>query len=195
MGIPKLPTDNLYKFIALFGLIIFLSTFGCMIYIQHQQSVNAANLKLVENDLSSFKREHDLLKKEDDALLNKAKINTSPYEKKIIEHSWFELQKRVSFFLEKEQKFDSNYKNVEKDIIILHGDLPFFLELVRFCSMTGGILIAVGFLCWYCKLQRYKDKDVLNNSIMNRNGTKLSSIKLKIAQYDLKKTKEFSPNL
>ncbi|QLG46033.1 hypothetical protein [Costertonia aggregata] len=169
MNIPSLPTDNLYKFIALFGLVIF--SFSIYFSYQIEEKLWLENYKYapkmqkLEREIYTIQNEnilpHEVLKemgheelKNYEELLQKIKKES---EKKVAEAN----------------DIESNYDNL---VDTTERNLNFYLAV----GLTGGLLMILGFVLWYLKYQRYIDAEVKwNGEQYLKNIRKLKKKKVK----------------
>jgi hypothetical protein len=163
MNIPTLPTDNLYKFIAIFGLVLFslgvyldYSSFG-MYTEKRIESSNQLNKVYIE---SNYLREYSQsLVEEMDNFHEQFKLNKNANSEKFIEKDE-ELHAEIEVFKDKLKQFELLRGEYEKSQDVIN-----FISLKKhnidalstFLQRTGGAFILVGFLLWYYLHQRYID--------------------------------------
>ncbi len=166
MNIPNLPTDNLYKFIAIAGIII--AIFPCFLLYNNVQEllIQAINNQTEVNVLNI---ETDYLNKELKHLENQTTILENDMQKKGLE------KEEVIFLHDETQKLYETHKEIElktKELKIkleqtknkdeLHKFLVEQYRKFRFLTyiliFLGSFLSVCGFYCWYRKLQVYQDK-------------------------------------
>ena len=149
MDITKFPTDNLYKFLAIFGLVILIISVYYPFQLQNQfEKLNAD----IRTDL-------DLL--HDSVLRQKDRINSL---NELVDSS---SNKNNEYLLssQKEEKIKAN--NFKKDISIIEKnnneiininyELNIFKYIASVLIPLGSLMMIVGFYFWYTKLQRYQD--------------------------------------
>jgi hypothetical protein len=149
MDISKLPTDNLYKFLAIFGLIIFLASFYPYIVLSElETSIGEVkdDSEIVYKKFSSHKDWIDKL----------SQLADSTKDKKLIE-------KIFDISLEEKEKIDFYYNEglvVDKELNIIKNKLEQATYLFYVCLGTqaiGFMLMYFGFKFWYQRLQKYQD--------------------------------------
>jgi hypothetical protein len=142
MDILKPPTDNLYKFIAISGLLIILASF---VFPQILYKDYAMKFAEIEGDLRVLERQMDTLnsikdtesddprqKKEDDIEKNRIEIE---FEKGLAE-AFRKREIRVAL---------SNYAHR--------------WQIFGYIGMSFGlVMMSSGFYLWYSRLQKYEDK-------------------------------------
>lgn len=142
MNIPSLPTDNLYKFLALSGLLILAIS---LFYPQHKKT----ELLLKRNDISVEERK---LQHKIDALSKRlAKL-----DKNGISLSEADVEKiRGQFELLSDRKDEIEGKKAAQKI--LEDELAYYSDF-KFYGIGIGLFIAIlGFICWYIFVQRPND--------------------------------------
>lgn len=174
MNIPNLPSDNLYKFKAITGFIIFISTaiFGFLSFQQLEIKITQeeTNVVIKEQRLKYFEDELKRVKNE----LNKIESkDTPPTESDIkllindqnIINEQEKLLKDDSYELMKSKKLVDSYKNESIKILIVCLMFLFF----------GWKLNKIGEDRWYDRLQKYED-------IIIKGKAKEYSMKIKISK-------------
>jgi hypothetical protein len=177
MNLPTLPTDNLYKFLALSGLAII----GFCIALPLQR-INQLELKMAEihtqKDILEIDIENiynDML----DALATKGILNTK--KQALIRKALDELFKRndinelskdwskgepvlnvkeQAIFRIKNNEIKkrlSEIKGEENKVIILMNELKTYYWIIRIGGWVGIIISFVGFTFWYILIQRPND--------------------------------------
>jgi hypothetical protein len=141
MNIPSLPTDNLYKFLALSGLAI--AIFGLVF---PAIRISEIRLKLIEANTQTrlLKLEIDQLKEDVDTA--KKKSSVSPEEIGNIRKRMIEI----------------NVKKVELDgrteqIKALMEDLNFARGALKVSAPLGLVISFLGFYFWYSLIQKPND--------------------------------------
>ncbi|MGE4537924.1 MAG: hypothetical protein AB7D37_12670 [Desulfovibrio sp.] len=146
----KLPTDNLYKFLTVFGLLITLNS-GYYMYSYYIRldfdlfEVGSMVKKKIEIDSPRYLVG---IRK----LTNKLNKASDENEKNEINRQIEELNGAYN---------DNNFRIVEKlnfiDLKMKDSFLSQFLA-GAICSFWGGCIIMFsGFVCWYRKVQKYQD--------------------------------------
>jgi hypothetical protein len=161
MTLPQFPTDNMYKFMAIFGLTIALGS-----YVVVDWRVSNKALEKISLDREKLKYEtersydSDVMKAYGDQIdeIDKEK---NPDLKQISELTEIYDKTAQQYFQnEKNKVLDSEYKNVDDDIKLLNNALKYGI-------IVGSVLTVIGFILWYFKLQRYQD------NLIKKEATKL----------------------
>lgn len=163
MNLPNLPTDNLYKFLTIFGLVIIIFAivadyflieslydrtinFEKIINTNNQSSKELlANLTLVEQKLTLTEaalKKGDMSFQEEESLVNALGENVNALYKKKAE-------------VENLKITDLEIKRADMDI----KTAKYFFPLL---SAIGVILAIFGFKLWYDRLQKYLDLEIKN---------------------------------
>jgi hypothetical protein len=148
MELPNLPTDNLYKFLAIVGLILFLVAFlyPGIIFIsdKHFQKLYDPFIQY-----EGFHTEEEILNNKIQALTQKGK----PTEE--------DLQRKVGYESRLDQiKIEIAKVNATQKVWSLDIDTSrtFRNNYVLPIAILGLMLTFFGFYQWYHKLQKYEDK-------------------------------------
>lgn len=150
MNLPSLPTDNLYKFIFISGVILFVYSMYSLMQIE-----NKLRDSLIENTHNTFKLrfENDSLQiilGIDSALTNKAKLHL---EEKLKKRKIEDDIKVYTLIKRREQ-------SVELDNKLQNINDSWENKQIRQASImlgTSVFLILFGGLLWYSKVQYYED--------------------------------------
>lgn len=172
---PEIPTDNLYKFIAIFGLIIFI--YSIYLFVDKQTKFelsikefsNTSNIEVFKE--STAKSNEIILDEKIRYLTTKIRLrhgiastgyitdkqfikikNRQEFEKDFYELNNLKLKK----LLLGDSIFHQKLNNKEKSNEIEHYS-PWPIAL---CTILGLILIIVGFYFWYSKTQKYYDIEI-----------------------------------
>jgi hypothetical protein len=138
MNIPTIPTDNLYKFIAIFGLLISLT--GTYLFQNNFQEINSEIDKL-------------------DIEYEQIKVKNPFYKKILLLKDSLEINKVIEFKTDS-VSFIKRYRKLENRVNSLKHDLQVYIFIIFL-----GIGISIfGFCKWYIKLQIYQDKIVKNEA-------------------------------
>ncbi len=165
MNIPTLPTDNLYKFTAIFGLIIisfglYIISIGNTNYLERKKQLASTDFEFFQDSVKyAFKR----------------KIYDS------LSQQWNEEALSGNYSLEYLKKRLKRTENLYSEVKILHEEViknqlllvkrQFDLEAVEYTTnknnkmailliVIGTILISWGFINWYKKHQLYIDAEI-----------------------------------
>lgn len=181
MNIPELPTDNLYKFLAISGLVIAIVSAGGMMYVsfaiylddKYQGSLEDQARVDVERNILQETREivhSKMLRYElqcncrvDSSNLGYSIINDSLLDQNGVNKPEIELA-RLNQQLGRILEMDNDLRRREavitfhKDEYILKFNLIEYMETLFLIFIGLGIFIAVrGFRMWYQRSQKYQD--------------------------------------
>ena len=168
MNIPNLPTDNIYKFSAIFGLIIFI---GSIILFQSSDKI-IFDAK-IRSEISNDKRHTDSVYS--DFKLNMYSIRMDFHAKRmklnpenhIDSNYFFQENAKLEKEFEEHRKASNEYvksinENYKNDTELAYYEYK--QNLYRLISITfaiiGVLLIAWGFKRWYYKHQVYIDAEI-----------------------------------
>jgi hypothetical protein len=139
MNLPNLPTDNLYKFIALAGLTIIFFSMVLPIIALH-------NLKLellkTNGELSVLQAEFEFLR--DD--MEVAKRNPSPETAPRLGDKMKELRIRTL-----------QLKSKDEAERFLHRQTIIWQSVATIGISIGSLMLILGFKFWYQRVQKYQD--------------------------------------
>ncbi|TDT44961.1 hypothetical protein CLV90_2040 [Maribacter spongiicola] len=164
MNVPNLPTDNLYKFMAIFGLIIFVFS----LYLITSLRSNANDLIIQYNhENSNFNRRYDKVWEEYNQLLEKYHIerNTDSINVIISAKDSTELKeiikslRQAELAIEKVEADNVQYKlEKEKNKIeyLINSSDSWEMKIL---FLFGLIMMNIGFFLWYHKNQIYIDAE------------------------------------
>lgn len=176
MNLPNIPTDNLYKFIALTGLFILIVSFGFKEYRIYQHSIEDAEIivgkEFIKNQIDNHLRLMELKQ----SLVNKElEWIESDYEKNTKESQALFGKKWKEAYANLINHADLNYLNIESKNLRLKSEYADAsreqTERIK-SAMTISMLIGVfamisGFILWYIKLQRYQDLIIYKKSLVS----------------------------
>jgi len=188
--IPNLPTDNMYKFIALFGLfIMFLTTYFFL------KQYNYLDNKIVECEIErkSIYSDYDNLGK-----INKKKIDISnefdSTDNKLINEPWnfnkmkmkyeyilkqnenkyndslVEWLAKAKILIENRNDFEKtcqmNFNLIKKteSLEIIKKNLNKVIKWYVIVILIALLVTISGFVMWYTKKQKYEDLIIKNNA-------------------------------
>jgi len=183
MKFPEIPTDNLYKFMAISGIVILVASFFPFFhrYRLRLQTINLAGEKLIlemqreqlkdelkrikEYDVDPILQHYDKLQEEIASIIDKkgpnAKIPTGLWKQsKGLEIRHEEVSVEMKDVLHRLREINvANIQILTKELEIKYilGIMRKELEFVLFASLSGIILAALGFSLWYKKLQAPQD--------------------------------------
>jgi hypothetical protein len=177
MNLPNLPTDNLYKFMALSGLAIFLFSIVFplsqihdiklkMVEIETQQEVLKLEVEQIGNDvmdalatkgvLNTKKQAlfrnylNDLFKRNNNKELSKDWSKGEPILN-IKEQAIFRKQ------LNEIKKRLAKIMGEEKKVMILYNELNTYYRIIWIGGLFGLIISFIGFGLWYILIQKPND--------------------------------------
>lgn len=171
MQLPTIPTDNLYKFMSISGILVMLFFFSISIYsvykIQDQIKEENKSMSILEAKTKILERLRDNHKAYLDELLKLTE------EKEITKKEFYELQKQEIL------RFNEYLNTIEIDLAISVSNIKdlnisiFFVWIILLVSIIlsfrGFYLARKGFKLWYEKLQVHQDrqiKDLNSNKII-----------------------------
>ena len=155
MTIPSLPTDNLYKFLALAGLLLLVFA---LVYpldrltelqlkqtkIDTEWQTLALEVSRLAEDSAGVRGEVDRLQKNPNANIQDTK-------------GALDSIATISDRLHTLQIKQISLNGKGQEIKIVSGDIFFMRKLLVFGFLLGGILALIGFLGWYFRVQKPQD--------------------------------------
>jgi hypothetical protein len=158
INLPTLPTDNLYKFLALSGLAIAILSLVLPVI-----RISEIRIKLVEvktqSNLLNIKIEE--LSKDTDRLAKKTAL--SPEETESLRNRLIEHKIKVVELSGRFEQINSLNRDLDYLMILFWGGLP-----------LGAGISVLGFMAWYFLVQKPNDL-LLKKQVENQNQTKLSA--------------------
>lgn len=172
---PDIPTDNLYKFISIFGLAIF--ALAIYIFVNNQQSFenSIVNSNINHSKILLEKSQNDskriILDEKIEMLRIKIKINygientlkiTEPEYSKINNKEDFErdYEKLKAFELDNLLLGDNAF-HTENNLKKNHENIKVYTFIpILILLLIGCVLMVAGFSLWYNKTQKYYDKQI-----------------------------------
>lgn len=162
MNIPDLPTDSLYKFVSLTGVLLSLICFGVLEYRANNQVELDTEILLGKEALGYLKMNRESISTNIDTILNS--INEKLATGKTIDDT--DLQRYSSARQEYDQ-LKKQTDNLDREIMFLrkkseiaenHFNRSQRIIPILFLGGFFGIALAVfGFYFWYHRLQKYQD--------------------------------------
>ena len=163
MNLPNIPTDNLYKFLAIAGLVILISSnalyiiFGGRIMNTAQEwlrigAVNTFEKQIITADINTSKRKI--------AELEKSLQAANPSEKQILSEQ-VQAEKNIL------KSGNAKLEDISKNFVSMNNSIntDWFKTEVAYVKWTlilgniiGTVATITGFYLWYTKLQKYQDK-------------------------------------
>lgn len=167
--LPSPPTDNLYKFLSITGITIFLLS---VIYpntrttdinlkkinVEAERSALIVELKRLNADFTSLEREYEELAKEKkylDDQENPTQYEINEYNNKISSNS-----KKYEKTKAKSDEIDIKNAKIEakqKEVDYLAKELDFYTTFFVYGASGGLSLALVGFLFWFFLVQHQQD--------------------------------------
>ncbi|MDV7140447.1 hypothetical protein R3X28_16260 [Maribacter sp. TH_r10] len=171
MNIPNLPTDNLYKFLALTGLFLMVASFGYKEYRNHEYNIQKTEIK-VEEKILEFKIENKKTMVEHSRKLRDFEVDI--LKPKNGDKSIEDLQKQIEKFINsykieiEEAELDWYYNDAGK--LLMNSELAEVYKkrtdklnwILNLSMLIGFFSMISGFYFWYIKLQRHQDLILLN---------------------------------
>jgi hypothetical protein len=141
MNLPSLPTDNLYKFMALCGL--FLVVFGLVF---PSTRIDELNLKAIEINTQAEVLRIEIDDLEYDTDLWAKKVTLNPEETDLLRKRTREIKIRTAEITGRMEQHN-----------ILRITIEHYWRVLKVTIWVGFILSLVGFYCWYFLVQRPND--------------------------------------
>ncbi len=153
LQLPSLPTDNLYKFIGLSGLVLFVTAIIVPLRIQDKIDRDFARLEAI------------LRTKVDLAVLGwHQAITPDTLKTEEAIENWRKVQKEKQTELEDRfQKLEVSGAEDEEFCMAIQIKKR-WVRISCVIGIVGFALMGFGFTMWYLKLQRYQDKIILNQA-------------------------------
>lgn len=204
MNLPNLPTDNLYKFIALTGVILLVIS---IFYPEYQRKTlrdeievyNGEVRKLNLEKTKSKEKQNELKKRIElldeksncdcksivnDSIIVRTKIIEGP--KELVELS-SEIDRLIEEYSQLNREFDLKSLEVSTKLALINNkenDLLEINEATDFFGPFSFFIAFIGFLLWYEKTQKFQDKvlkeqavQYLNSDFCQSCGMRLSNQK------------------
>ncbi len=142
VAIPNLPTDNLYKFVALAGLSIVVLS---VVLPTAQQNATGDKIDQYTIDLAVLAVEVKNLKEELEIAV--AQPRPSAHDQRLLRQRQLELDARVATITVRTA--------ILKRLVEKQGEV---LGWMAVGLLTGLVLAVIGFSLWYARVQRYQDQ-------------------------------------
>ena len=206
MIIPNLPTDNLYKFIALFGLVILIVSF--ITFFTEVKKMGNESFK-IQKEININILEANLLIKEFEEVISKEstrneiiialneKIRNPLYHNSdsllILEAESIQLDKDKDNELEsgqynslfnKTDEYQMNHLLIqEKNKLYLHNlkGIDLLEKILTWTSVVGFGLVLIGFYLWYFRLQVYQDTIIKETALEKNENVEIKIKKVRNA--------------
>jgi hypothetical protein len=163
MNLPNLPTDNLYKFLALFGLALLISS-NVIYFLFADRLVDKAQTYLRDSSIVLYDQKMTRQDKTDIQIkLNELKIQLQSARVKEKQKILNDIQIEQTIINTDTTKLEG----ISKTIIDINYSLnsewfkaqAAYVIWILYIGTYGGLSLSiVGFILWYIKLQRYQDK-------------------------------------
>lgn len=166
MNIPNLPTDNLYKLLSIFGLVIFAFSFIIKSWDLDEVFEIMNSTWQNEEKYRTFQKKYERLKEIElekrillDSLNTKAEelglvsIKNLKLELVILDSALIKLEDDL-FFLTRQVETES------KKFDLLEPKWNYYDRVGDLMSYLGVFSILFGFTMWYLKQQRYLDAEI-----------------------------------
>lgn len=159
MNLPNLPTDNLYKFAAIFGVFLILGSFYAYYWINNKltketsEGIQMIDATLVEYDFLSIK-------------LNSLKENMKIFEKNKNEKLFIEIENQTDEILNEIKKYGISRTNTDKKIRNIDIDYSNYktIKYATYCLSIFGLFMSFwGFSIW----KKIQDKE-LNHQLKKK---------------------------
>ena len=157
--VPKLPTDNLYKFVALSGLVLLMGAGYLRITPQMQlhRDVAALNSEITSLNSISARLADDVKSLAPDSkgpfIVNGVLYETTIEARAALHVKQLEVNDLAAKFRLQQEVLKASSDNLET---LWYG--------TQAAQWLGFLLMVGGFTAWYFKVQRYQDRIIVNES-------------------------------
>lgn len=151
--LPKLPTDNLYKFVAIFGLVL-LGGFAFLrlsTNAKHHANMVVYNVEAVENTSKRERLQREIAELEETEVEGDFLVNG------IIHKSRSEARAALHSLELAYGKEATDLRLRQSALSASEGDMKTLWYGGQALEWLGGILMVIGFAFWYFKVQRHQD--------------------------------------
>ena len=152
MKYPDVPTDNLYKFMTIIGLIIILFSFVPMLYTGNIYLKNVSSLVAMEAEFS----------------MKSVILDSHTDEQKETEDFVYQIQEQGLALIELET-FRTRHNAYSETLFEIGTYLTYLL------AYMGLPLLLLGFFLWYIKLQKYNDMILIMQVISDPKYNKMKN--------------------
>ncbi len=185
MTLPKVPTDNLYKFMAIFGLLVFglswsipklyryelllqgQATFGEYADIVAEGETIQQGIGKTESNLKDqFNQLEEVRNKIESSGCKSGDFDLCDYWK-TLRKEYLNTEKDLANFKNTSFKWQAASKKIEaarelyEFLKTKEEEINHTFNIGMWC---GGAISSLGFILWFFKLQRYQDKTVLQRA-------------------------------
>ena len=136
MEIPQIPTDNLYKFLALFGIVIMAAYLIVPMYFDQQFQVRAIQAQA----------EADAVQAKIDGVSDRERAQA-------VEMTYQEKTRQLAELRVEQARAEGKKKEAE----FLVKQSQRMLRWTKRGTVSGALVSMMGFLLWYLNLQRWQD--------------------------------------
>ncbi len=183
MAFPSLPTDNLYKFMALAGIVIVaLSAYfaGSRISEVTDRIIDVQeNIEIADANVASLQRKAERLEKMVAASIQSTTGGSIPDHSKLtIQYSKEELivlRREASDAVTEQRIQVVHLEAANKRVKLLNERLPTILGSCVILGIVGLILAVSGFSLWYVKVQKPLDVLLKRDSEKSHPGKVIST--------------------
>jgi hypothetical protein len=165
MNIPNLPTDNLYKFMAISGLFVFILSMFYPVYreieLKHRWIILSGEMRVLQLEYDNWEwlQKHadiSILTPSDPNILKlpkneKAVAQFKEFQKKLDVHK-SELRELLQY-----RKALANLESQQKQLDTLESEIKMYKWFCWVGVICGIVLILLGFKLWYSRVQRFQD--------------------------------------
>lgn len=162
MNIPNLPTDNLYKFISMTGVLLMFVCVAVLEYRISQQVELNTEISLGKKAFEFLERDLERTSKGLDSILQsleEAEKRGEKIDSNKLEH--------FSSLKKGHEELKARVRNIDREIMTLRKKSDFaenyyqrtlrIKPLLLFGGFTGIALAFIGFYLWYHRLQKHQD--------------------------------------
>jgi len=176
---PSLPTDNLYKFMALTGFFIYLICLGFMTFDNYDWGVKRARVESLVERMKENKIEAEEVQTRSQGLFDRLEKNASELSEREMITTKNEFDKTNELLLE----IESLGNEVEELLIPMRAQEKSIIYKEALRGKNFGFWLGfIGFALWYLMVQRHQDKVLRNNTLK-------SELELEKATLELSKLK------
>lgn len=151
-GIPSLPTDNLYKFMAITG---FAMTFISLV-------LPIISLNKTAKDLGVLRAQNDAIARDLKLLDASIQADLANKDKQMMENYYEDYMN----LKKKQNERDRVFTEIQSN----HESLGWLLKIYYSMTVLGVIIGSWGFFLWYFRVQRYLDIILRNEAIKAENN-------------------------
>lgn len=173
---PQAPTDNLYKFLAIFGLALVIMSFSGTMLLVKSTNTSAndvlVKMRLFEADKDYIERATGSLERTTDTLLEIYSDPKAKYDKEYARKNIEAVKEKLDALNKSRVDIDKQWATIDGSGQNLKFEFQFMLSMFKVTGIFGIICCLYGFINWYLKLQRYQDEIVRNDAEKSKKVTK-----------------------